>query len=240
MIIVLHFNWKGFKKTSWDNWEYENQWFQQGKDHLLVNIKRKNQISSVAKRNRALSLNSDNLVHEAPLETENSEKNQVKLEVQKIVKKQELLEKELGTIKDQIESLFKQQKIVISMFSAFLPKFDQHLNQNVIRQGVIEEADFKKETAGKNENGMELVVADYYTSQQNSLFDSGSLVQNTDNCCFLEKLMAIDENHELQGELANQQSNIVMELEGLMTQAELGGYIEFMSQVEFQETKPAN
>lgn len=241
VIIVLSVKWKGFKKTSWDNWEYENQWFQQGKDYLLVNIRRKNQISSVAKRNRAVSLNSDNLVSEAPLESENFENNQVKLEVQKLVKKQEIMEKELGTIKAQIESLFKQQKIVVSMFSAFLPKFGQHLNQNVIEQGIIEQAKFEKETAEKvqNGNGMELVVADQYTSQQNSLFDSGNLVENTENLCFLEKLMAIDENQELQGELANQQSNIVMELEGLMTQAELGGYIEFMSQVEFQETKPA-
>lgn len=232
---------KGFKKTSWDNWEYENKWFQQGKDYLLVNIKRKNQVASVAKRNRVASLNSDNLVHEAPVESESSENNQVKLEVQKLVKKQEIMEKELGTVKGQIESLFKQQKIVISMFSALLPTFGQHLHQNVIEQGVIEEAEFEKEPAErvKNGNGMELVVADHYTGQQNGLFDTGNLVENTENLCFLEKLMAIDENQELQGELANQQSNIVMELEGLMTQAELGGYIEFMSEVEFQETKPA-
>lgn len=204
---------------------------------MLVNIRRKNQISSAAKRNRAVGQSSDNLVYE----TQNSENNQVKLEIQKLVKKQEVMEKELGTIKYQIDSLFKQQKIVISMFSALLPTFSQHLHHNVMEQGVIEEAEFEKETAErvKNGNGLELVVADHYTSQQNSLFDSGNLMENTENLCFLEKLMAIDENEELQGELANQQSNIVMELEGLMTQAELGGYIEFMSPVEFQETKPA-
>ncbi|KAK1390725.1 heat stress transcription factor A-7a-like [Heracleum sosnowskyi] len=239
--FVYQLNNYGFKKTSWDNWEYENKWFQQGKDYMLVNIRRKNQISSAAKRNRAVSLYSDNLVSEAPLESENSEINQVKLEVQKLVKKQEIMEKELGTVKDQIESLFRQQKIVISMFNALLPTFSQHLHQNVIEQGVIEEAEFEKETAEnvKIGNGMELVVADHYTSQQNSLFDSGNLVENTEHCYFLENLMAIDEDEELQGELANQQSNIVMELEGLMTQAESGGYIEFMSQVEFEETKPA-
>lgn len=206
-----------------------------------MNIRRKNQISSVAKRNRVGSANSDNLVYEAPLESENSERNQVKLEIQKLVKKQETMEKELGTINGQIESLFKQQKIVVSMFSALLPKFGQHLHQNAIEQGVLEEAEFEKETAErvKNGNRMELVVADHYTGQQNGLFDTGNLGEDTENLCFLEKLMAIDENQELQGELANQQSNIVMELEGLMTQAELGGYIEFMSEVEFQETKPA-
>ncbi|XP_074325252.1 heat stress transcription factor A-2e-like [Apium graveolens] len=239
--FVYQLNNYGFKKTSWDTWEYENKWFQQGKDYLLVNIRRKNQLSYVAKRNRVVGLNSDNLVCEAPLESENSENNQVKLEVQKLVKKQESMEKELGTVKGQIESLFKQQKIVISMFSALLPKFSQHLHQNVIEQGVIEEAEVEKETVErvKNGNGMELVVADHYTGQQNGLFDTCNLMENTENLCFLEKLMAIDENQELQGELANQQSNILMELEGLMTQAELGGYIEFMSQEEFEETKPA-
>ncbi|KAL8107883.1 heat stress transcription factor A-1a-like [Apium graveolens] len=219
--FVYQLNNYGFKKTSWDFWEYENQWFQQGKENLLLNIKRKNDTNSLAiKRSRAAkgSLDAETLI------------------IENLVKKQEIMEK-------QIHSLIKQQKIVISMLGAFVPKYAQQMVQNGAENNAMVATQSRA-----NEDVLVFGRERENTAQQNliSFGDSGNLVKNQEcnidagNCVpssssCLWSLMAVDDNHE-QAELAFQHSS--MEFEDLMTPTEQWGYLgEFMSEMEFQETK---
>ncbi|KAK1368513.1 hypothetical protein POM88_034605 [Heracleum sosnowskyi] len=227
--FVYQLNNYGFKKTSWDFWEYENQWFQQGKENLLLNIKRKNDTNSlVIRRSRAAKRSLD---ADTPI-------------IDNLVKKQEIMEK-------QIHSLIKQQKIVISMLSAFVPKFPQQMVQNV-GQGKFGEVEIENNATQSRANENVLVFGkEHENTAQQSLItfgDSGNLVENQEcsiaagnsivpssNSC-LWSLMAVDDNHE-QGELAYQQSS--MEFEDMMTPTEQWGYLkEFMSEMEFKELKP--
>lgn len=189
---------------------------------MLLNIKRKNDTNSlVTKRSRAAkgSLDTDTLI------------------IENLVKKQEIMEK-------QIHSLIKQQKIVISMLSSFVPKYAQQMVQNAAENNVIVATQSRA-----NENVLVLGKERENTAQQSliSFGDSGNLVKNQE-CCNMDagnsvpssssclwSLMEVDDNHE-QGELAYQHSS--MEFGDLMTPNEQWGYLgEFMSEMEFQETK---
>lgn len=249
---------KGFNKTCWGQWEYENKWFQQGKEHLLISIKRKNQNPLHVKRKRGTKplTSSGNLAPEAPLNKLRADQNQMKVLIQGLVKKQENVEKDLVTIKEKIDCLFNHQKTVILMASALKQQMRQHGEHNEAE--ILEKSNVSPKTT---ENSEELTDGPDNASQnimeqkdqvqpekENTMScdESGNLasseayvpIVDSGKCLLLEDLMEVNEN-EQQGEVENQATNIVMELEDLMGTPSEWGYIrDFMYHVDFQETKP--
>lgn len=149
-----------------------------------------------------------------------------------------------------MHSLIKQQKIVISMLSAFVPKYAQQMVQNV-GQGKIGGVEIENNAivqSRANENVLVFGKERENTAHQSLIsfgasrnlvknqecnIDTGNSVPSSNSC--LWSLMAVDDNHE-QGELAYQHSS--MQFEDLMTPTEQWGYLpEFMSKMEFQETR---
>lgn len=150
------------------------------------------------KRNRGIKpcINSGNLVNEAHLENLRADQNQLKAEVQGLVKKQEYMENDLVNIKEQIHSLFKQQKMVIFMASAFFPKHAQQFKQQMRQEGELidegEIAEKRNVSSESTENPMELIDGPDNSSpsitennqvqpEKQTAFscdDSGNLVQN--------------------------------------------------------------
>lgn len=140
------------------------------------------------------------------------------------------------------------------MVSAFVPKYAQQMVQNVGQRGKIGESDIENKAlvateSMANDNVLVLGKEHEKPAQQSliSFGDSGNLVKNQEcnidagtsvpsSSSFSWSLMAVDDNHE-QAEFAYQQSS--MELEDLMMPTEQWGYLrEFMSEMEFQDTKP--
>lgn len=104
-------------------WEYENQYFQAGKEHLLIKIKRRNQKHETLnkqKRTRkpCLALNE----HETELVLGNLRDsiNDLKLEIQQLEEKQENMETQIVTFKEHIENAqSKSKKLLMLLAKAF-------------------------------------------------------------------------------------------------------------------------
>ncbi|KAI3456342.1 hypothetical protein Pfo_013005 [Paulownia fortunei] len=118
--FVTQLNSYGFKKISWEQWEYKNEYFRKGERHLLKNIKRRNQMphrfqptSDIEPSVDASSL-SNNM--EKELEILMKDHDLLKVEIMKLKQKQEILEEKIASLKNQAMSNEKDQKRL--MFAA--------------------------------------------------------------------------------------------------------------------------
>lgn len=200
-------------------------------------------------------INSGNLVLEAHLEKQRADHNKLKLDIQELLKKQENMDNGLVTIKEQINSLFQEQKMV-SMASALSQKHSKKLEQQMKQEHEQDEAEIveKEEVLPESlENPMELIdggdtccMSLMEKSQVQpekktaSCDESGNLAQNQTvsaaseayvpdtnfkNCLLLENLMCVDEN-EQKAEIGRQQANAnAMELEDLLGPPAEWGYM---------------
>ncbi|GER53027.1 heat shock transcription factor family protein [Striga asiatica] len=97
--FVAQLNTYGFRKVSWEHWEYSNKNFRKGERHLLNNIRRRNQISH-NHHNPYAHENSPSTGRniEKELEALTKEHELLKVEFEKLKDKQEALEKKLATL----------------------------------------------------------------------------------------------------------------------------------------------
>ncbi|KAG8385627.1 hypothetical protein BUALT_Bualt03G0064700 [Buddleja alternifolia] len=98
--FISQLNLYGFKKTSWEQWEYTNKYFRKGEKHLLRNIKRRNQVShrmqkaSEVEPSRAISPSCNT---EKRIENLMEEHRLLKMEIVKLKEKQQVLEQKIAS-----------------------------------------------------------------------------------------------------------------------------------------------
>lgn len=100
--FITQLNNYGFKKISWDRREYAHEFFQDGKRHLLKNIKRR------SKKNASVP-------------------DKMTLEIKKLEHESKELDLELNKFKEHVETTISNQKrIVEAMSNAIKSTFGQH------------------------------------------------------------------------------------------------------------------
>ncbi|PIN18573.1 hypothetical protein CDL12_08762 [Handroanthus impetiginosus] len=121
--FVTQLNSYGFKKISWEQWEYRNDNFRRGERHLLRNIKRRNQ--QIPHRNHPssqtepfLTTSSCSSLAEKELEITMKEHDLLKLEITKLKEKQGNLEQKLKKKKKQAFRNRNDQQRMMFVFVA--------------------------------------------------------------------------------------------------------------------------
>ncbi|GFQ01806.1 heat stress transcription factor a-7a [Phtheirospermum japonicum] len=99
--FIAQLNSYGFRKISWEHWEYSHEYFRKGERHLLKNIKRRNQISRPSSSDTHLSLGGAPRDVEKEVQVMMHEHDHLKMEIEKLKDKQEALERRLASLKDQ-------------------------------------------------------------------------------------------------------------------------------------------
>ncbi|KAL8492959.1 hypothetical protein ACS0TY_024240 [Phlomoides rotata] len=105
---------QGFKKISWEKWEYKNEYFRKGERNLLKNIKRKDHCS----RRNLPSLDtksSCSISMENELIMLTKEHHQVKAEIMELKEKHQILDEKvvsLGIQADSKKEVWKRMMLV--------------------------------------------------------------------------------------------------------------------------------
>ncbi|KAK4439245.1 Heat stress transcription factor A-2e [Sesamum alatum] len=94
--FITQLNSYGFKKISWKQWEYKNEYFRKGEKHLLKHIKRRNQSNSHRTRVDCSNSCSRNIEQELKLLKE--ETDLLKAEIKKLEEKQEILDEQVASL----------------------------------------------------------------------------------------------------------------------------------------------
>ncbi|KAL3627640.1 Flocculation suppression protein [Castilleja foliolosa] len=102
--FIAQLNSYGFRKVSWEHWEYSHEYFRKGERHLLKNIKRRNQIShqSSSSSDMPLSICGPHTRDvEKEIQVMMDEHDHLRMEIEKLKDKQEALERKLASLNDQ-------------------------------------------------------------------------------------------------------------------------------------------
>ncbi|XP_022841867.1 heat stress transcription factor A-1d-like [Olea europaea var. sylvestris] len=115
LIVDLKFRQRGkngFRKIDADRWEFVNEGFQQGKIHLLKNVKRKNQRTQIIHQKVASQswLDSSEYGLENELEKLRKDQDILKMEILKLKKQQENKENYRSSIKDRLQNAETKQR----------------------------------------------------------------------------------------------------------------------------------
>ncbi|KAK3039658.1 hypothetical protein RJ639_026999 [Escallonia herrerae] len=201
----------GFYKISWDRHEYGNEWFQGGKKHWLMKIKRKQKDQSQVRQQRGTKRKPG---IEDQLEKLRNEQYLMKVAIQKLDQKQMNINNDLATFKEQT------QKTVSTMAGTFIPSFIKRLCQQLKHEKCLdkdEKAKTQKLVEPESDGQAPLEPRVEPDSSANELVSNPVQEQNGDSS-LLKKMLMEEEGvgYEPEGELAKHHSKIFMELEDLI------------------------
>ncbi|CAI9766021.1 unnamed protein product [Fraxinus pennsylvanica] len=238
--FVRQLNTYCFRKIDSDRWEFANDRFQQGKKHLLKNIKRRKQHPQIIHQKVAAKswLDSSNYGLENELESLITDQNTLKTEILKLKQQQENMENYLSSVKNRLQNAeMKQRNTVVFLVKVLKdPLFLQYIKKRRQKNALNGLGMLKKRRLMKNIDQSVQEELTTIQSEIQALFssdDSGSPIQEhkveaspetnstdlkSENFILWEKLMEDDMiyEEEAETETAKQQSDIVLELEDLI------------------------
>ncbi|GER51435.1 heat stress transcription factor HSFA9 [Striga asiatica] len=243
--FIRQLNTYRFKKINSDIWEFANEGFQHGKKHMLKHITRRTpKPNSPATQQIATTLESkpDPFHQKVQAEFENlkAEQNTLKTEVMKLRQKQENTEHYLAAIKERLHISEKKQKSMALFLMKFLksPVFVQNLAKRIEKMAAIRDDGISKKRRLVSGDEIANLGCD---SDAKALFcsnESSGDHANDFDCCsenfvMWEKLMEDDMVYEGDGVAFEQKSDIMFELDELISSknlecggVQMGGLVE--------------
>ncbi|CAI9760296.1 unnamed protein product [Fraxinus pennsylvanica] len=237
--FIYQLNNYGFRKIGVEHqWEYENQYFQAGKEHLLIKIKRRNQKLETLNRQKrtrkpcpALNEYEMGLVFGNLRDSISG----LKLEIQKLKQKQEDTKTQIVTFKEHMETAQSKSKKLLMLFAKALEEIfvrkERDLSNNETRKkprvaAASENTDACRATTNDAFQAFKVSVSttcDAGTPIQEHEVDSTSEVnvKESGDYIFWKELLEDDDTGETdaRGAMVNikQQAKIALELEKLIT-----------------------
>ncbi|GER24533.1 heat stress transcription factor HSFA9 [Striga asiatica] len=214
--FVYQLNSYGFRKISWERYEYANQWFQAGKRHWLKNIKRRNQLSDWAhtgegKKRRVHK--STSVTIEAKLDNLITEQNEMRRKIQKLGRTMIDMESQLAGLEIPSFQELENEKIDTELF---LKRFMKYLGKN--EKGTSSGGEGTAEQAEENKERSIIPVE----NSKKCIKDPkvGKDEENAENLQCWTKMMENDGGFESNegniGDLADIHSKVMMEFDEMM------------------------
>ncbi|CAN4084798.1 unnamed protein product [Withania somnifera] len=240
--FIRQLNTYRFRKIDSDRWEFANEGFQKGKKHLLININRRKQYPQLGVSAKSW-LGSCKDGSEAELEKLKKDHNTLKMEILRLKQQQERTDGYLATVKERLQNTeTRQQYMVIFMAKTFKnPLFVQQLVEKMRQARALDYGSVTRKRRLANpqcetiDEGDGSSFQEEYTtinSEIHTLFspdDSNSPAEEpkikghnspdmlSENYILWEKLMDDDMIYENGIETDKYQSEIVLELEDLIS-----------------------
>ncbi|KAL8467885.1 hypothetical protein ACS0TY_031215 [Phlomoides rotata] len=164
----------GFKKISWEKWEYKNEYFRKGERNLLKNIKRKDHCS----RRILPSLDSKSSCSvnmENGLTILMKEHQQVKAEIMKLKEKQQILDEKVVSLGNQAASNKEDRKRMMLVAKRILKKQRGPSNAGV---SMSEES---RETSLKGKRKLEMEPTSTQDNEEKVVLDEEEMEMHHSN-----------------------------------------------------------
>ncbi|CAA0817812.1 Heat stress transcription factor A-7a [Striga hermonthica] len=238
--FVYQLNSYGFRKISWERYEYANQWFQAGKRHWLKNIKRRNQLSDWAHhtgegKKRRVHHKSTHVTIEAKLDNLITEQNDMRRKIQKLGRTMIDMESQLAGLEMPRFQELENEKIDTELF---LKRFMEYLGKNEkLEKGTSSGGEGTAEQAEENKERSIIPVE----NPEKCIKDPkvGKDAENEENIQCWTKMMENDGGFESNkgnnGDLADIHSKVMMEFDEMMESSAAVG-----EEIMIVNSKPSN
>ncbi|KAL0353157.1 UNVERIFIED_CONTAM: External alternative NAD(P)H-ubiquinone oxidoreductase B2, mitochondrial [Sesamum angustifolium] len=153
--FITQLNSYGFKKISWEKWEYKNEYFRKGEKHLLRNIKRIYQSNSHRTRSAAPGVDSSSCSRniEEELELLKKENDILNSEIKKLKEKQEILEEKVASLTYQAVNN-EVNKRRTKLFAAQTVPLNNQTDPNTTEKNLKGKRKLEEESAATDEYQM--------------------------------------------------------------------------------------